>query len=315
MYLEEKTVSKGNYYYEIFNLLNDFINTSIKSTENILNQEDVFQDSNGYYKLTSESLDRVIEYCKANPSLRGYDKIYKELFGVKKDDLTGYRIKKDGTPDFATLNVYRSIKQKFQKAQYSVEWMENIDQYNEVVRIFALVPGIVEAKSLIHSSNIISYQFNDLEYEILSSVLTKNKEYGRFCEKLLVRAIADMKGSCLNYQSVSKKFDYEKDAREKLIKKYKRSEEGMLLMDDSFVEEIISSPQVKKSLRQAIKVINQIILEKEEYPAVIAVESTKDMNGQDRKRELEAIQKQNEERRNAARKNFNHSFWGRKSNE
>lgn len=90
----EKAAPISNYYYEIFNLLNDFINTSIVRIDNLIDQNAVELDKkSGYYKLTTESLEKVIEYCKKTKNVK-YDKLYKDLFGLKKEDLSGYRVEK-----------------------------------------------------------------------------------------------------------------------------------------------------------------------------------------------------------------------------
>lgn len=312
VYCDENTVPVSNYYYEIFNLLNDFINTSIISTDNLIDQSVVEQDKKtGYYKLTTDSLNKVIDYCKKHAQISGYNKVYKDLFGLKKEDLSGYRVNKDYKPEFSTMNFYRSILKAFEG--YSTEWIDDIDQYNEVIRILAISPGIVETKKLIESDNSkVSYQFNEEEYEILKNISVKLKKtnafkYGALSEKALVRAIKDMMSTCKNYMQVSREFDYAKETREHFIQSYRESD-GILLMDDSFVNEIIASPQVKKSLRQAIKVINAIIIEKGTYPDVVAVESTHEMNGRDTKGRIEKEQKLNELARKEAELVLEKSF-------
>ncbi len=300
--INEKTVPVSNYYYEVFNLLNDFINTSIISIDNLTNQNSVELDKNsGYYKLTTESLNKVIDYCKSNSSLQ-YSKIYRDLFGLKKEDINGYRVDKNHKPLFSIMNFYRKIVNSFER--FSKGWIEDIEQYNEVIRILAISPGIVETKTLINESEIIKYKFSEEEFDILKDLSIKLKKdrafnYGSLSEKALKMAIKDMLSTCKNFMQVRREFDYDKEARNYFINTYKETE-GMLLMDSKFVDDIIASPQVKKSLRQAIKIINAIIEEKKEYPNVIAVESTHEMNGNDKKRSIEKEQKQNEQRKKEA---------------
>lgn len=307
IYPYEKTVPLANYYYEKFNMLNDFINTSIKTTDSILqNRNDCFEQDKqtGYYKLNTKGLEVALKYCEDNPSLSSYIKIYKECFGLKKEDLTGYRIKKDGSPEFSTLNTYRTFLKAF--SEYDISWIKNYDMYNELIRIIALSPGIVETKKMIEGSRIITYKFNDEEYGVLKDVINKIKKqssplkYGKFSERALKRASSDMLSMAENYQRVSRKNDYAKEAREEFIKRYKAIGTKVKLMDNQFVDDIVASPQVKKSLRQAIKVINAIIKEKGEYPDIIAIESTKEMNGKDLRNEINKEQKDNENRRTRA---------------
>lgn len=225
--------------------------------------------------------------------------------------MSGYRVNKDYKPEFSTMNFYRSILKAFEG--YSTEWIKDVEQYNEIIKILAISPGIVETKKLITADNSkVTYQFNEEEYEILKNVSIKLKrtnafKYGSLSEKALVRAIKDMTFTCKNYMQVSREFDYAKETREHFIQSYRESA-GILLMDDSFINEIIASPQVKKSLRQAIKVINAIIVEKGTYPDVIAVESTHEMNGSDIRRKIEKEQKMNESARKDAELVLEKSF-------
>ena len=298
----EKAAPMGNYYYEVFNLLNDFINTSIVKTDNLIDQSAVELDNkSGYYKLTSESLEKIITYCKETKNIK-YDKLYKELFGLKKEDLTGYRVEKDYKPLFSTMNYYRSIRDAFEG--FPNEWLKDVEQYNELIRILTVSPGIVETKNMLEKSLVINKEFSEEELEILKNVANKLKSktafsYGSLSEKALKRAISDMLSTRMNFMQVSREFNYDEEMTKDFIDRYKETD-GILLMDDQFVDEIIASPQVKKSLRQSIKVINSIILENGCYPEVIAVESTHEMNGSKKRNQIEREQKKNEELRNEA---------------
>lgn len=310
IYVDERVTTTANYYYEEFNLLNDFINTSITSLVNVRQDcQNCFEQNKatGYYKLNTRGLELVIDYCKNNVNA-SYDKIYKDLFGVKKEDLSGYRIDKNNKPEFSTLKIYRSIKKAFLNLTNS--WIDDISRYNKILDIMAICPGIVEIRRLIEESKLVD--FNEDDYQVLKTIQDKLKasgvlKYGKFSEKLLKRAINDMLSTCMNYQQVSKKFDYEKDAREYFRANYQKTE-NIQLMDAHFVDDIISSPQVKKSLRQAIKVINAIIAEKGEYPDIIAVESAKELNGQEKLKIINKEQRQNEEKRKTAVEKLRSSF-------
>ncbi len=98
----------------------------------------------------------------------------------------------------------------------------------------------------------------------------------------------------LNFMQVKKKFDYEKDTREYFIKKYAIKNDGLPQISLEFVDDIISSPQVKKTLRQSIKIINNIIKEKKQLPSIISIESTKEMNSKNMKTIIESTQKKKE---------------------
>jgi CRISPR-associated endonuclease Csn1 len=313
----EKTVPVSNYYYEVFNLLNDFINTSIKSIDNLTKQNAVYLDKNtGYYKLTSDSLNTIINYCKQNPNLK-YNDIFRDLFGLKKEDLIGYRIDKNYKPTFSTMNFYRLVKNTFET--FNSDWIDDIDEYNNFIRILAISPGIVETKNLIEK--YMKHSFSDKEYELIKEISSKLKskgglKYGALSEKILKKSINDMMSTNQNFMQVRRKFDYDKESRDYFIKSYKETE-GIYLMDEKFVDDIIASPQVKKSLRQSIKVINSIITEKKAFPDVIAVESTNELNNDSKRKLIEKEQKINESARTSAREyiinNFGDSYVSEKN--
>ena len=102
-----------------------------------------------------------------------------------------------------------------------------------------------------------------------------------------------------NFMQVSRIKDYGKEARENFIKQYKKTS-NKLEINASFVDDIIASPQVKKSLRQAIKIINAIIEKEGCLPVSIAIESTKELNSDKKKKEIEKEQKIQENLRKQA---------------
>lgn len=208
------------------------------------------------------------------------------------------------------LNFYRSMRDAFEN--YSNDWINDIDQYNEMIRILAVSPGIVETKNMIDNSSVLNIDFTSEELEILKDISNKLKSkqafrYGSLSEKALKRAVSDMLSTRMNFMQVSREFNYEDEMKKEFINRYKETE-GILLMDNQFVDDIIASPQVKKSLRQSIKVINSIILENGRYPDVIAVESTHEMNGSTKRKQIEREQKKNEDLRKEAEEILKNNF-------
>lgn len=303
IYVNEKCTPKANYYAEEFNLINDFLNIRVINRENILKESYVYQDTSKTYHLTTEAIEEIIEYCKdfSGKSL-SYSKVLKDVLGLKKEGIAGYRIDKDGKPLFSLLNAYRSIKKIYEENQLDSSWLiKDLENYNRFIHILAVAPGKVEIAKMLETI----HKFTQEELDVIGKIQEKLKkdrflDYHTLSEKALIRAIQDMKATCLNFMQVSKKFDYEKEAREYYLKNY-GSGEGTLLMTTKFVDEIVASPQVKKTLRQAIRMINAIIEEQGSYPSVIAIESAKEMNGEDKKKEIERVQKIQEKLRKDAK--------------
>lgn len=304
IYVNEKCAPKANYYAEEFNLINDFLNIRVINRENILKESYVNQDTSKAYHLTTDAIEAIIEYCKnfTGKSL-SYNKVLKDVLGLTKEDIAGYRIDKDGKPLFSLLNAYRSIKKIYEENNLDSSWLINdLENYNRLINILAVAPGKVEIAKMLE--NI--HEFTQEELDVIGKIQEKLKkdrflDYHALSEKALTRAIKDMKATCLNFMQVSKKFDYEKEAREYYLKNYGTGE-GNLLMTSKFVDEIVASPQVKKTLRQAIRIINAIIEEQGSYPSVIAIESAKEMNGAEKRKEIERVQKNQEKYRKDAKR-------------
>lgn len=290
---DERCASTGNFYAEKFNLLNDFINIYFKSIEECSNKQLFYQKDNKTYKLNKEGLDLVFEYCVSHETIT-IKKMLKDLFNTNEENIGGCKTNEKGKPELSTMNIYRSMKKIFVKnnANLTIFKEENIEKYNEVINYMGIVPGEVELISII---NDMVMPLNKSDEDALKSALKTNKnnlKYHSLSEKTLKRAINDMQKNCLNYMQVYKKFDYAKKSREQFIEKYANLSIGkdIDLMSNEFIENIIASPQVKKTLRQAIKIIDAIIEEKNELPYSISIESAKEtMNGLEKRKEYSKI--------------------------
>lgn len=301
----EKCAPKLNFYAEKFNLLNDFINTSIIRTDSLISQNSVyFDDYSKKYKFTKESLDLIFQYCISNDKVI-VKNMLKSLFGLKMEDIDGYRVDKKRNPEFATMNYYRYISKIWKEQELDDSWIVNEEAYNRVIYYLTVAPGITEILKMIEFDEKIDYEFSDQAKVAFQEIYGKLKKdgvlkYHSLSEKILKRAIQDMIRCQMNFMQVRRKFDYDKEAREYFSKNYSNSKEGMPHMNSKFVDSIVASPQVKKTLRQAIRVINAIIDEKKRLPKVISIESTKEMNGKEARITIERAQRKREKLRKQA---------------
>lgn len=284
----EKCASQINFYAEKFNLLNDFINISFKSIEELNNKDDFYETQVKTYKLRESGLNKVFDYCMSKDTLT-IKGLFKDLFATTIDNISGYR--QDGhdpnKPEMSTMNTFRTIRKTFKEcnANMDIFKLENIDLYNEIINYMMLVPGQVELINML--STIMPLSENDKEAlkKVFKSKKT-NLKYHSLCEKILIRACNDMLSLQKNYMQVYKLKDYGKESRKEFIKRYEESNKGEKLMNPTFIDDIISSPQVKKTLRQSVKVINEIIKNEKSLPDVIVVESTKDTLNSEKMRKV-----------------------------
>ncbi|MEG1010100.1 MAG: type II CRISPR RNA-guided endonuclease Cas9, partial [Clostridia bacterium] len=213
--------------------------------------------------------------------------------------------------ELSMFQTYKSIKNMFLKEKQNIDWILDIDVYNKIMDYVNLAPGVVELCKMIENDTSLNKKFNKEELDIIKDIkVKKNKDFQYHALSLTVlkKAINDMLKYEMNFQQVSNKLDYGKEAREFFIKNYTKSDAGLPLIESRFIDDIIASPQVKKSLRQAIKIINAIIKEKQYYPDVIAVESTKEMNGKEVKQMISSEQRVLEAIRKDAEKTLSQNF-------
>ena len=307
--INEKCASKLNFYAEEFNMLNDFINISFKSLENMKNSEYIRTDKNSH-KLNRSGLEAIIDYCINNEKAT-ITKLLKEIFATKMDNLEHYRVNKNGKPQFSTLKNYRLVKRTFHEEGLSPIWLDDLDKYNQIINILTICPNSLEARKMLSSKK--EYNLSDDEIEILIKLFSKFKadnmlSYHSLSETVLKRAIEDMKKYQLNFMQVRKKLDYDKEAREYFQQSYNSMGSTKLKINKEFVDDIFASPQVKKSLRQAIMIINKIIEEQKELPQTIVIESTKELNSTEKKAEIEKEQRLKEKLRKEAAEYLESTF-------
>lgn len=294
LYLNERCAPIANIYAQIFNLLNDFINLTFIDITDVNTIKMFVQTSDGY-KLNSDGLDKIIDYCINYNSTLKLDKMFKELFNLDIKCAVGYRENKDKKIEMSTLDAYRSILRLLKK--YNVKKLENFELYNILIYYINVVPS---SNMLIDMLKKDEYFFKyikneniELFKEIYKSIKQKYVGYHSLSEKALIQSINDMKTNSLNFQQVRMKFKYDLPMQKEIAKNYETTN-GKVQLTDKYIDEIIASPQVKKTLRQAIKVINAIINEKKSLPSVISIESEKEVNGKEKIKEITAEQKINE---------------------
>lgn len=305
--ITEKVAPKFNYYAEYFNFINDFINISFNQIEDIDNQQYI-KKSGDIYKLNKEGLEFIKKYILGSQNINvNIEKMFKETIGTNLENVIGMRSKdKNDKPKLSTFSNFLYINYQFEKGiNTTLEWLKDIDLYNRVIYHLTVAPGGIEAVKMIKNDPKIKYSFTEDDFKLLEEIKNKkgtDLKYHSLSETVLKRAIEDMLKYEMNFMQVRKKLDYDKDAREYFIENYTNSEDKLFPeIQTKFVDDLIASPQVKKTLRQTIKIINAIINEKKSFPKYIAIESTKELNSKERKKKLIAEQKINEQLRKEAK--------------
>lgn len=303
LYLNEKCAPIANIYAQKFNLINDFTNITFNDISDTLNM-DLFREVDNGYKLSDLGIQSIIDYCFNCDSTLKLEKMFKELFNLSIENATGYRQDKDKKVEMSTLDAYRTIIRTIKKNGYAKpKWLEDFNLYNIIMYYINVVPSSIMLIDMLKKDKEFKKYINNEDIELIKKIYetikAKYSGYHSLSEKALVKSINDMLATGLNYQQVRKKFNYDKAFKEECAKNYV-SANGSVKLSDKFIDDLIASPQVKKTLRQSIKVINAIIKEKKSLPYCISIESEKEVNGKERIKEINAEQKIREDLRKRA---------------
>lgn len=278
-----------NYYAEEFNFYNDLINISAISLDCI---DDEYL--NKFYpngKLKGETIEEIKnEVLKA--TFVDYKKIFKNICGVTIDNLQGYKKDKQGKINISKFEFYKYLVKRFEKSNITLNWLYDNDKtnYNNVIYSLTVSPTALSLSEIL-SDRFPEIHFEQSEIDLLMDIKkAKNKDlsYHSLSEGILKKSIADMKKFDLqyNYMQIMKKLEYEKEMKEYFRENYSIKTSFPYLVEEKYVDEIIANPQVKKTIRKAIKIINKIIEVQNDYPYSIQIESAKELNSKKRKDEI-----------------------------
>ena len=292
-----------NYFAEEFNFYNDFINMSVKEPSNI-EEEFQYKIKSNSGKFTEETIEEFKEYILNNKTIN-FNKMLKKILGLQEGDIQGYRIDKNRKPEFTKFEFYKYVKEQMEAKELHPDWLDDVDKviYNKVVYVLTVAPSTYAIEDML-TDRISNISFSKPEIEILQEIKRKKNDqlkYHALSESILKKALNDIKKHhCeYNFMQIMKKLEYEKEMREYFQNHYSSKTKEPFPMEDKYIDDIIANPQVKKTLRKAMKVINAIMQQQKDYPDTIVIESAKEMNGDKAKKKIEKEQlmyeKQNED--------------------
>lgn len=253
---EEIRMCKKSYTAELFNLLNDLNNLTIRRAEN--------------NKLTKEEKEKLIELSKKeNLTL----KRIANTINVKEVDISGYKTDEKHKPKFTSLGVYRDINKIFG----ITDW-ETIDEIARILTIYQTNDKII--------SNIekLGISVTDEIKEKLDKLPTYTGSHS-LSKKAMMTIMDDLLETSKNQMELF---------TEAGITSCKMDFTGKTTIPKDYVDEWISSPVAKRSLTQTINVINAVH-KKYGTPEEIVIEMAREKNSDDKKEIIAKIQKKNAE--------------------
>lgn len=257
---EELRMVKNSFTAEKFNLLNDLNNLTLKREEND--------------KLTKEEKEKIIEIFKQQKTV-SLKKIA-DFLKVKENEITGYRIDKNEKAIFTPLMSYIEINKYLP--------CENTEILDEISKIATYYQEKEHRKE--HLLELFKNNKIEIDEENLNK-LSEIKYTGT--HSLSKKAMSLIMDELLE----TSKNQMELFTEKKLVP-YKMNFKGKKKIPKEYLDRWILSPVVKRSMGQAINVINKL-LEVYGTPEEIVIELARDKNSDEEKLRISKGQKKNEE--------------------
>ncbi len=302
VYLGEKSVSKDNFYAQRFNFLNDMLN--LKFNHELIKPEYLpfFNEfNNELYTLNLDGINLIqgqfLSGGRIDPK-----SIFKNLFEIDIATISGFRIDRDKKVEVTKFDLYNKVRREFENKDYNMDLLNDINEWNKLCEIKAIVPGTDQREQIISKLNI-DLSDKQLDYLVKTSF---TGQYHSFSQKALEVYIKNMEEYLINSSTLERKYP---ELINNEVEQFKVDsyflDDRTIKMSSKSVDNLVASPQVKKTLRKAITTFNQI---KKQYPSpkyiidTIVIESNKDILSDQQKRNFESSQLDNEKIRAKARK-------------
>lgn len=294
VYANEKRASMANYYAESFNFYNDFVNLRIPKSQ--VNENNIQylsyadgKDESKLYNFTTEAIYMIANQIMEEKRV-DIKKIIKKMFGI--EEFLGYKVDSKGSMEISRFQNTKEIRNKITNTNLYNMLFENKDIYNKIVNMIQISPDITSRREMIQdilkNSNVKELNNEDFINE-LSEIEIDNK-YHSFSEKALKIYLEYMLRDNMNSSKIERIYKEEiaSDFEDEIIDEYLANiNDGELkYINDKFIDDTISSPATKKSLRKAIAILNKLF-SKYGYPKYICIETTRDLLSQDRQKEYE----------------------------
>lgn len=256
VYPNEFRAPKQSYTAELFNLLNDLNNLTIKGE-----------------KITVEEKEKVIAFVneKGNITVKQLLK----LLDVDEEKVTGFRIDKNEKPLITEFKGYSKVLKVFKKYDKQ-DLLEDKTIVDNVIDICTKAKGIDERKDAIKEMYL---EFDDDLVHDLASIKGVSG-YHSLSFKAMHEINKEMFTTEMNQMQVLHEIE--------LFDKNRKSLKGMKNIEPD--DEAILSPVAKRAHRETFKVINALRKKYGEFDSIV-IEMTRDKNSKEQTKRINDNQK------------------------
>ncbi|WP_138416612.1 type II CRISPR RNA-guided endonuclease Cas9 [Aquibacillus sediminis] len=257
-YPEELRSVKEAYSAQLFNLLNDLNNLVISRSEND--------------KLTQYEKEDIVETLFKKYRNVTLNRIAKFL-GVKDYEIKGYRINPSGKSIFTPLTIYHDVRKVTDKDRILNQ--DVLDQIAEITTIYQTPEDVQEELSE------LDLPLTKEELKALSEL--NYTQTHALSLKLIKQVLPDLWATSKNQMQL---------LTEMGIKPKKVQLDGKKYIPYHHIDDWILSPVVKRSFKQSIRVVNQL-MKQYGMPKEIVIELAREKNSQDKKKFISDLNKKN----------------------
>ena len=287
-YPDEYRASKASYTAQEFNLLNDLNNLTVPTETK---------------KLSEEQKKTIIEYAKTAKTLGASTllKYIAKLIGASVDQIHGYRIDPNKKPEMHTFEVYRKM-QSLETIKVEELPRKVIDELAHILTLNTEREGIEEAINAKLKDTFSQDQVLELVQFRKNNSSLFSKGWHNFSLKLMMELIPELYETSEEQMTIITRLGKQKSKEISKRTKY---------IDEKELTEEIYNPVVAKSVRQAIKIINEATKKYGIFDNIV-IEMARENNEEDAKKEYIKHQKANLDEKNAAMEKAAFQYNGKK---
>lgn len=285
-YPNEERAAGNSYTAQLFNLVNDLNNLKIQTTED--------------QKLTREQKEEIIEQVKVAEKNVQLIQFVSKITKTPKDQISGYRVDKNGKPELHSMAVFRKVRKQFLSSGIEIlNWP--VALLDELGRLLTLNTEKGEIRKRL--ANDLAKKYPLINKQIIDQIIenrqafaiNSNHKWHRFSLRTMNELLPEM--------LVTPKEQMTLLSERGMIKRHKRDYSKMEELIPGVISAEIYNPVVGKSVRETIKLFNDLMKKYQEVQYVV-IEMPRDDNEENAKKEWQKYQNENEKEKEAALKEF-----------
>ena len=287
-YPDEYRASKASYTAQEFNLLNDLNNLTVPTETK---------------KLSEEQKKTIVEYAKSAKTLGASTllKYIAKMIDASVDQIRGYRVDVNNKPEMHTFEVYRKMQSL--EATSVEELSRNVlDELAHILTLNTEREGIEEAINTKLKDSFSQDQVLELVHFRKNNSSLFSKGWHNFSLKLMMELIPELYETSEEQMTILTRLGKQKS---------KETSKRTNYIDEKELTEEIYNPVVAKSVRQALKIINEATKKYGIFDNIV-IEMARENNEEDAKKDYIKRQKANQDEKNAAMEKAAFQYNGKK---